>query len=63
MYCQEAGIEFKDLAAIAFYDKPFIKFERLIETYHAFAPVRLTSFFLCTRMDKGKTVREKDAER
>lgn len=41
---QEAGIEFKDLAAIAFYDKPFIKFERLIETYHAFAPKGLTSF-------------------
>ncbi|HAO47483.1 MAG TPA: carbamoyltransferase [Ferruginibacter sp.] len=41
---QEAGIEFNDLAAIAFYDKPFIKFERLIETYHAFAPKGLTSF-------------------
>lgn len=41
---QEAGIEFKDLTAIAFYDKPFIKFERLIETYHAFAPKGLTSF-------------------
>ena len=34
----EAGIEFDDLAAIAFYDKPFIKFERLLETYLAFAP-------------------------
>lgn len=40
----EAGIEFKDLAAVAFYDKPFIKFERLIETYHAFAPKGLVSF-------------------
>jgi carbamoyltransferase len=41
---QEAGIEFQDLAAISFYDKPLIKFERLIETYHAFAPKGLTSF-------------------
>jgi carbamoyltransferase len=41
---EEAGIEFKDLAAVAFYDKPFIKFERLLETYHAFTPKGLTSF-------------------
>lgn len=40
----EAGVEFKDLAAVAFYDKPFVKFERLIETYHAFAPKGLVSF-------------------
>ncbi len=40
----EAGVEFKDLAAVAFYDKPFVKFERLIETYHAFAPQGLVSF-------------------
>ena len=40
----EAGIEFKDLAAVAFYDKPFIKFERLLETYHAFTPKGLVSF-------------------
>lgn len=40
----EAGIEFKDLAVVSFYDKPYIKFERLIETYHAFAPKGLTSF-------------------
>ena len=30
---------------IAFYDKPLLKFERLIETYHAFAPEGLPSFF------------------
>ncbi|MBC8321079.1 MAG: carbamoyltransferase [Bacteroidetes bacterium] len=40
----EAGIEYKDLTAISFYDKPFIKFERLLETYHAFAPKGLISF-------------------
>lgn len=40
----EAGIEYDDLTAIAFYDKPYIKFERLLETYHAFAPRGLKSF-------------------
>jgi len=40
----EAGIEYNDLTAISFYDKPFIKFERLLETYHAFAPKGLVSF-------------------
>lgn len=41
---EEAAIEYKDLSAISFYDKPFIKFERLLETYHAFAPKGLVSF-------------------
>jgi carbamoyltransferase len=41
---QEAGIHYKDLAAVAFYDKPFLKFERLLETYHAFAPSGFVSF-------------------
>ena len=40
----EAGLALQDLDAIAFYDKPLLKFERLIETYHAFAPRGLTSF-------------------
>ncbi|MBD3377130.1 hypothetical protein GF406_19025, partial [candidate division KSB1 bacterium] len=38
------GLEYNDLAAVAFYDKPYLKFERLLETYHAFAPRGLTSF-------------------
>ena len=41
---QESGIRYKDLAAVAFYDKPFLKFERLLETYHAFAPSGFSSF-------------------
>ena len=41
---KEAGIEYGDLSAVAFYDKPYIKFERLLETYHAFAPRGLRSF-------------------
>ena len=40
----EAGINYNELAAVSFYDKPFIKFERLLETYHAFAPKGLMSF-------------------
>jgi carbamoyltransferase len=37
-------IDFNRLEAVAFYDKPYIKFERLLETYHAFAPAGLASF-------------------
>jgi carbamoyltransferase len=44
-YClDEAGINLKDVDYIAFYDKPFLKFERLLETYVAFAPRGLRSF-------------------
>lgn len=44
-YClEEAGMEIKDLDAVVFYDKPFLKFERLLETYYAFAPDGLQSF-------------------
>jgi len=42
----ESGIDFNDLSAIAFYDKPLLKFERLLETYHAFAPAGLRSFLV-----------------
>jgi hypothetical protein len=31
---------------VAFYDKPLLKFERLLETYVAFAPVGIRSFFM-----------------
>ena len=41
---QIAGINLNDLSAIAFYEKPYIKFERLLETYHAFAPKGLKSY-------------------
>src|SRR5690242_15430983 len=40
----EAGLGISDLTAIAFYDKPYLKFERLLETYHGFAPAGLKSF-------------------
>ena len=35
---QESGLGLEDLDAVAFYDKPYLKFERLLETYHGFAP-------------------------
>lgn len=41
---EEAGIGLDEVRGIAFYDKPFLKFERLLETYHAFAPKGLLSF-------------------
>ncbi len=44
-YClTEAGINLADVDHIAFYDKPFLKFERLLETYLAFAPRGFRSF-------------------
>ena len=39
-----AGINFDELEGVCFYDKPFLKFERLLETYHAFTPRGLSSF-------------------
>jgi len=44
-YCLgEAGIKLADVDYVAFYDKPFLKFERLLETYLAFAPRGFNSF-------------------
>ena len=40
----EAGITTNDLDYVAFYDKPFLKFERILETYVATAPRGLKSF-------------------
>jgi carbamoyltransferase len=44
-YCLAAGgITIKDVDHVVFYDKPFLKFERLLETYLAFAPRGFRSF-------------------
>ncbi len=44
-YClTEAGIQPKDLDYVAFYEKPMLKFDRLLETYLAFAPTGFSSF-------------------
>ena len=55
-YClAEAGVKLSDVDHVAFYDKPFLKFERLLETYLAFAPKGFTSF----RMAMPVWLREK----
>ena len=44
-YClAEGGIRLDQVDLVAFYDKPFLKFERLLETYLAFAPRGFESF-------------------
>ncbi|MEX0291393.1 MAG: carbamoyltransferase [Flavobacteriaceae bacterium] len=44
-YClKEAGLNIDDLDAVVFYDKPFLKFERLLQTYYTFAPRGIFSF-------------------
>ena len=44
-FCLEySGYTLNELDAIVFYDKPWLKFERLLETYYAFAPKGLLSF-------------------
>ena len=46
-YClKEAKIENKDIKNVVFYEKPFLKFERLLETYLSFAPKGFKSFAL-----------------
>ncbi len=55
-YCLEAaGIGLEAVDYVAFYDKPFLKFERLLETYLAFAPRGFRSF----RMAMPLWLREK----
>lgn len=41
---EEAGCALSEVDFVAFYDKPFLKFERLLETYMAFAPRGFRSF-------------------
>ncbi len=44
-YClAQDGVQLEDVDYVVFYDKPFLKFERLLETYIAFAPRGLRSF-------------------
>jgi len=44
-YClEEAGLSIDELDAIVFYDKPLLKFERLLETYYGYSPKGVRSF-------------------
>ena len=59
---EEGNIDPDFIAAVAFYEKPFIKFERLLETYHAFAPKGLVSFVTAMPVwIKGKVIYAKNA--
>src|SRR5580658_7352383 len=59
-YClRQGGITLDQLDQVVFYDKPFLKFERLLETYLAFAPAGLRSFAMALPM----WVREKAFQR
>jgi len=49
-YCLKAGgITAKDLAFVGFYDKPILKFERIIETYLGTAPAGFRQFLMAGR--------------
>src|SRR6266705_97292 len=46
-YClKEAGLTPEQLDYVVFYDKPLLKFDRLLETYLGFAPIGLRSFMM-----------------
>ena len=46
-YClEEAGVDLGDIAYVVFYDKPLLKFERLLETYLSYAPKGFRSFMV-----------------
>ena len=60
----EAGLQPEDLDYVVFYEKPLLKFERLLETYLAFAPAGLRSFlkamplWLKTKLHLPKEIRK-----
>ena len=52
-YClQEAGLSLKELDAVVFYDKPVVKFERLISTFYSVAPKGIFLFKIYSNMVK-----------
>src|SRR5262245_14895764 len=60
-YClQSAGLRLRDVDYVAFYDKPFLKFERLLETYLAFAPRGFRSFAMAVPVWVGEKLFQKN---
>ena len=54
-YClAEAGITHDQLDLVAFYDKPLLKFDRLLETYIAYAPIGFQLFLMGMPLQKLK---------
>jgi len=68
-FCMEyAGIDISDISFIAFYEKPLLKFERLLETYYAFAPkggiqfVKAIPLWVKEKLFIKKIIKEKISE-
>jgi carbamoyltransferase len=60
-YClEEAGITLADVDYVVFYEKPFLKFERLLETYVAFAPRGFQSFAMAMPLWLREKLFQKD---
>ena len=65
---EQAGFTIDELDAVVFYDKPLLKFERLLDTYYGFAPKGLVSFikaipvWLKEKMFLKKIIREELAK-
>ena len=60
-YCLgERGIRLAEVDHVAFYDKPFLKFERLLETYVAFAPRGFQSFRMAVPLWLREKLFQKD---
>ncbi len=60
-YCLQAGgLSPSDLDRVVFYDKPFLKFERLLETYVAFAPRGFRSFSMAIPLWVKEKLFQKD---
>jgi carbamoyltransferase len=57
---KDAGLSGADVDRVAFYDKPFLKFERLLETYLAFAPRGFKSFRMALPVWIGEKLFQKD---
>jgi carbamoyltransferase len=61
---EQAGLKLSDLNAVAFYDKPILKFSRMLETYLAIAPGGWRTFpiimpsWLSEKLNLRKTIRE-----
>ena len=64
-YCLEAGgVGLNEIDHVVFYDKPFLKFERLLETYLSFAPQGFSSFrmaiplWICEKLFQKQVLRD-----
>jgi carbamoyltransferase len=58
---EAAGVRLSDLDAVVFHEKPFLKFERLVSTYLAFAPRGFSSFAKAMPLWLGDKLRQRAA--